>query len=567
VPEWLKKFFDNIKTQWKKWSLVKKLIFAGIIIAVIAGIVALFSISSSPTMAPVIDAPIRDVDAQYRITTRINAEGVKTSVSPTSVIMVQDEQTARRMRSILIREDLIPSGTDPWAIFDRDRWTITDFERNVNLQRAITQMVTDHIKALDDVDDANVTLVMPEQTLFAADQNPVSASVIIFPKPGSDIIQNRKKIEGIQKLLKTAVAGLQDENIIISDQSGHVLNDFAGMAEMDRISLVEQGQKMIRSLEAEYRARILQSLQSIFTPARVRDLNIKIDMDLSKKEVSTKEYIPYVIQSRTPGLSYDDSKIQESVTRSKTTSTTTWKGTGFNPEGPSGVEGQTAPAYIDMSNIHGEVTQETLVDNEEIGERTTQEEKTPTIDRITVSANIDGVWRVTRDEKGNPVITNGSIEREYTPVSDEQLRSASALIQNAVGYNAARGDSVSVQSIQIDRSEQFAKEDAEHLKRSQMQLVVILLLIGLLLLLLSFFIFRVISREIERRKRVEEDERARREQELRENALMQAEEDEMQVAMSIEERNRLDLQESIAKTAKEHPEDVAALIRTWLLEE
>jgi flagellar M-ring protein FliF len=567
VPEWLKKFFDNIKTQWKKWSLVKKLIFAGIIIAVIAGIVALFSISSSPTMAPVIDAPIRDVDAQYRITTRINAEGVKTSVSPTGVIMVQDEQTARRMRSILIREDLIPSGTDPWAIFDRDRWTITDFERNVNLQRAITQMVTDHIKALDDVDDANVTLVMPEQTLFAADQNPVSASVIIFPKPGSDITQNRKKIEGIQKLLKTAVAGLQDENIIISDQSGKVLNDFAGMAEMDRISLVEQGQKMIRSLEAEYRARVLQSLQSIFTPARVRDLNVKIDMDLSKKEVSTKEYIPYVIQSRTPGLSYDDSKIQESVTRSKTTSTTTWKGTGFNPEGPSGVEGQTAPAYIDMSNIHGEVTQETLVDNEEIGERTTQEEKTPTIDRIAVSANIDGVWRVTRDEKGNPVITNGSIEREYTPVSDEQLRSASALIQSAVGYNAARGDLVSVQSIPIDRSEQFAKEDAEHLKRQQMQLVVILLLIGLLLLLLSFFIFRVISREIERRKRVEEDERARREQELRENALMQAEEDEMQVAMSVEERNRLDLQESIAKTAKEHPEDVAALIRTWLLEE
>jgi flagellar M-ring protein FliF len=567
VPEWLKNFFDNIKTQWKKWSLVKKLIFAGIIIAVIAGIVALFSISSSPTMAPVIDAPIRDVDAQYRITTRINAEGVKTSISPTGVIMVHDEQTARRMRSILIREDLIPSGTDPWAIFDRDRWTITDFERNVNLQRAITQMVTDHIKALDDVDDANVTLVMPEDALFAADQKPVSASVIIFPKPGSDITQNRKKIEGIQKLLKTAVAGLQDENIIISDQSGHVLNDFVGMAEMDRISLVEQGQKMIRSLEAEYRARVLQSLQSIFTPARVRDLNIKIDMDLSKKEVNTKEYIPFEIQPRTPGLSYDDSKIQESVTRSKTTSTTTWKGTGLNPEGPSGVEGQTAPAYIDMSNIHGEVTQETMVDNKEIGERTIQEEKTPTIDRITVSANIDGVWRIKRDEKGNPVITSGAIEREYTPVSDEQLRSASALIQNAVGYSAARGDSVSVQSIQIDRSVQFAEEDAEYLKRSQLQLVFILILVGVLLLLLSFFIFRIISREIERRRRAEEDERARREQELRENALMQAEEDEMQVAMSVEERNRLDLQENIAKTAKEHPEDVASLIRTWLLEE
>lgn len=534
---------------------------------VIAGIVALFSISASPTMVPVIDAPIRDVDTQDRIITRINAEGVRTSVSSAGIIMVPDEQTARRIRSLLIREDLIPSGTDPWAIFDRDRWTITDFERNVNLQRAITQMVTDHIKALDDVDDANVTLVMPERTLFESDQNPVSASVTIFPKPGSDITQNRKKIEGIQKLLKTAVAGLQDENITISDQSGNILNDFAGMAEMDRISLVERGQKMIRALEAEYRARVLSSLQSIFSSARVRDLNIKIDMDLSKRAVSTREYIPYVVQPRTPGLSYDDSKIQESVTRSKTTSETTWIGTGFNPEGPSGMEGQTPPAYRDMSNLNGEVTQKTLVQNEEIGERTTQEEKTPNIDRITISANIDGVWKIKRDEKGTPVITNGSIEREYTPVSDEQLRSATALIQNAVGYDAARGDSVSVQSIQIDRSVQFAEEDMAYFKQRQMRLVFILLLAGLLLLLLSFFIFRIISREIERRRRADEDARARREQELRENALMQAEEDEVQVTMSVEERNRLDLQESIANTAREHPEDVASLIRTWLLEE
>jgi flagellar M-ring protein FliF len=567
VPEWLKKFFDNIKTQWGKWSLVQKLIFAGIIIAMIVGVVALFSISASPTMVPVIDAPIRDADVQDRIVTRINAEGVRTSVSSTGIIMVPDEQTARRMRSLLIREDLIPSGADPWAIFDRDRWTITDFERNVNLQRAITQMVTDHIKALDDVDDANVTLVIPERALFAADQNPVSASVIIFPKPGSDITQNRKKIEGIQKLLKTAVAGLQDANITISDQSGNILNDFEGMQEMDRISLVERSQKMIRSLEAEYRARVLSSLQSIFSSDRVRDLNIKIDMDLSKRAVNTKEYIPYVVQSRTPGLSYDDSKIQESVTRSKTTSKTTWKGTGYNPEGPSGVEGQTPPVYKDMSNLYGEVTQETLTDNEEIGERTTQEEKMPSIDRVTVSANIDGVWRVKKDEKGNSVITNGSIEREYTPVSDELLRSAAALIQNAVGYDVSRGDSVAVQSIQIDRSAQFAEEDAAYFKHKQMQLVIILLLIGLLLLLLSFFIFRIITREIERHRRAEEDARARREQELRENALMQAEEDEVRVAMSVEERNRLDLQESITNTAKEHPEDVASLIRTWLLEE
>jgi len=148
---------EQITTLWAKWTLVQKLILAGIVVAAIAGVVALFAVSSAPTMVPVIDAPIRDEAARDKIVTRINQENIKATVSPTGVIMVSDDKTAKRLRSILIREDLVPSGTDPWTLFDRERWTITDFERNVNLRRSITQMVTDHIKALDDVDDANVT--------------------------------------------------------------------------------------------------------------------------------------------------------------------------------------------------------------------------------------------------------------------------------------------------------------------------------------------------------------------------------------------------------------------------
>jgi flagellar M-ring protein FliF len=37
--------------------------------------------------------------------------------------------------------------------------------------------------------------------------------------------------------------------------------------------------------------------------------------------------------------------------------------------------------------------------------------------------------------------------------------------------------------------------------------------------------------------------------------------------MSVEERKRMELQENAINMAKEHPEDVAQLIRTWLLEE
>jgi len=568
MNDFLKKMWANITNLWGKWSLVQKAVLVGIVVAAIAGIVALLSVSSAPNLVPVIDAPIRDEAALDRIRLRINQEGIKTYISPAGLVQVTDETTARRMRGILIREDLIPTGIDPWAIFDRERWTTTDFERNVNLQRAIRQMITDHIKAIDDVDDANVTIVFPERELFASQQNPVTASVIITPKPGSDITTDRKKVEGIQKLLKFAVEGLKDENIVITDQRGNILNDFAGLAAWDRQTLIERENKFIQTQEAKYRALVLAALQHTFSSNRVRDLNIKIDMDMSKKAVDTEEFFPITIKPRTPGLAYDDSEMAKSITRSSSTSETKWEGTGYNPEGPAGVEGQTPPAFKDMSNLYGRMTQETNVQNEEINRKITQEERSPQIDRLTVSVNIDGTWKWKYNEKGEPVTQpDGSIEREYTPVPQEQLRAATALVQNAIGYNSARGDSVSVQNIPFDRTKEFSEEDAAYFAKKQMQMTVIIILSGLTLLLIAFIIFRVIAREMERRRRLAEEERARREQALRESAMMEAEQEGMEVSISMEERARMELMESVVNLTKEHPEDCAQLIRTWLLEE
>jgi flagellar M-ring protein FliF len=566
--DWFKKLIAQIGGLWGKWSMPQRIILIGIVVAVLAGIAALITVSSAPNLVSVIDAPIRDEVARDRIVMRLNQEGVRVTVSPAGVIQVDDQDTARRMRGILIREDLIPQGTDPWAIFDRDRWTITDFERNVNLRRAITQMVADHIRALDDVDNANVTIVVPEDRLFASEQNPVSASVIITPKPGSDILQNRKKIEGIQKLLKFAIEGLKDENIVITDQTGLVLNDFEGLAESDRLTLIERQTKMIRQLEAQYRAKILATLQKTYTEDRVRDLDIKITMDMSKKAVATEEYFPITYKPRTPGLAYDDSELLQSIPRSTATSKTYWEGTGFNPEGPAGVEGQVPPAYRDMSNLYGKVNQETATVNEEINKRVSQEEKSPEIDRVTVSVNIDGTWKLKYDEKRNPVITiDGARERIYTPVSPEDIRATQTLIQNAIGYSSARGDSVTVHNIQFDRTKQFGDEDAAYFRKKQFETGVMIFLGGLAVLLIAFILFRTISREIERRRRLEAEERARREEALRQEALLHAEEEGMDVSISVEERTRLELQESVANMAKEHPEDAAQLIRTWLLEE
>ena len=54
---------------------------------------------------------------------------------------------------------------------------------------------------------------------------------------------------------------------------------------------------------------------------------------------------------------------------------------------------------------------------------------------------------------------------------------------------------------------------------------------------------------------------------MREAALRSAEDQGMEVELSIEDRARQEMQENAVNMAREHPEDVAQLIRTWLTEE
>jgi flagellar M-ring protein FliF len=187
--------------------------------------------------------------------------------------------------------------------------------------------------------------------------------------------------------------------------------------------------------------------------------------------------------------------------------------------------------------------------------------------RRTVSVNIDGVWTKKRDDKGDIVVKNGSIEREYVPIGDDELKSATKAVQDAIGYSRSRGDSVSVLNIKFDRTAQFEKEDAAYLQKQQTQQTILYSLIALAVILVSFIVYRMITRELERRRRLKEEELLRKHQMEREKTLWEAEQAGMEVSMSVEERKRLELQENAINMAKEHPEDVALLIRTWIMEE
>ncbi len=571
MNEWLKKMTGKIQDFWKNSSVVKKVILIGVVAAVIAAVIIAARVSSAPTTVRIFNAPVTNETSRSQILDRISQENVEAYVSDDGYISVADRDTARKMRSILISEGLVPSNIDPFAGYYDRSWSTTDAEQNVRLKNAITQSLKQHLEAISDISAAFVTIVLPENALFSADQKPVSASVILKTTPNSNITVDRKRVLGIQRLILSAVEGLTAENLTISDADGNILNDFEGMAESDRVSIIEKQQKLRHAEEAKLRAAVLKALQKFYTDDRIRDLNVTIDMDMSEKSSTSTIYSPIQIRADNPDTPYDDSEYRDTLPISEQTVVNDWQGTGFNPEGPTGTEGQTPPVYSDMSNVIGHSTQTGVTRNNVINTTQTSEKVAPQLGRRTISVNVDGVWDIKRDPKTHNYLIDentGALAREYTPVPAEELSELTNYVRGAVGYDRNRGDLVTVTNIQFDRKAQFSAEDAAYFRKQQTRRTVLLVLAAIALVLVGFIMFRVVSKDIERRRRLREEELLRRQQAEREKALWEAKDDaNMQVTMSVEESRRAELQENAINLAKEHPEDVAMLIRTWLMEE
>ncbi|MCQ2241315.1 flagellar basal-body MS-ring/collar protein FliF [Treponema sp.] len=569
MNEWFKKSTETIKTKWGKWTVLQKAIAGGILLAVVVAIVLMARMSSRPTAVKLFSAPVNDEQERSAILTRLDEDSrTHAYVSSDNYIYVENEAIAKKYRSQLIAEGLAPSRMDSFALFDVTRWSRTQFDDQVNWKRSMESLVKSHLESLDGIMRAEVVLTLPEESLFASNQNPTTASVILFSRGGSNILEDKKQIKGIQNLIMRGVEGLKAENISIVDgATGQEINDFEGMAESDRLSNIEKEKRIILKLETEYASRVLKALQVTFGDKRVQIANMKIDMNTSKRTTTSRQILPTVLKEDNPNTPYDDSEIVEKIVVSEETINKSFTGTGFNPEGPAGVEGQNPPVYSDASNLIGKSEEVAAKKNYAFGEKNVSEDTSPQIDRVTVSVNIDGKWELEYSEKNLPILERGHLRRKYTPVSEDELKNASALVQGAVGYTKARGDNVVVTNIPFDRSDEHNAEDLAFIAKLQRNRTIMFSLVGIAVILIAFIVFRIISREIEKRRRLAEEARIREQEEARQRALMEAQQQGMEVTMSVEERKRAELQENAIAMAKEHPEDVAMLIRTWLMEE
>lgn len=591
--EWLKKLPATFKEFWGKLKLWQKLVAAGIAAVVVVVIAVMFKTSSAPAGVPLFNTVVRDENARDQITTRLDMEGVHYTVNAEGLIIVDDKKTASKLRSILTVEGLVPGNIDPFGLFDQTSWSETDFDRNVKLQRSIERQLKQQILAIDDIANASVVITSPKKELFSQDQKPVTCSVTVTFKPGSTMPENRKQLKGLQELICRSVVGLTPENLTLQDNHSNILNDFEGLAESDRLENIKKESKQITAEEEALRKRVLSFLRSNFNGSeRVRDLVVKIEKDMSKVVRDQTIYTPVIITEQDPDKPYDTTEKRDYLPISSQTVTKEFTGTGYNPQGPAGVEGQNPPVYSDMSNVIGKSVETGVTQNNVVNTEIRHTDQNSTLLRITASANIDGKWETQRDSNRNPIvvtkdnidelkewcakeniipanyrIATGKFFRVYYPVNSSVIEDCTRLVQDAIGYNKKRGDSVTITSFAIPRDEEWEKEEEAYFHAQQTKKTIILILCGLALVLIVFIVFRFITRELERRRRLREEEILRRQQAEREKALWEAKQDGIDVTMSVEERKRAELQENAIAMAKEHPEDVAMLIRTWLMEE
>ena len=542
---------------WGRWNQLQKLSLGAVVVASIIALTLLGAsrsdgpIAAGRHMVALIGAPISDQQDLLRIAARLDQESAEYQIAADNRILVAGQENARRLRAILIREDLIPPQTDPFSVFEVGRFSTTDFERNVNLQRALTRNLEQHLTALDDVVAANVTLVVPETELFAEDQNSTTASIIITPRLGSDILDNRKKVAGIQRLVQYAVAGLRAENIVILDHHGVQVNDYGDLAGHGRVTLVERQLSTKFDLEQRYKREILTALGNIFTLDRVQIVRLDIDLDLSAETTQTEEHFPIAMRADDPHTESDESVSVASITISEQRQEETLPVTSREAAAVAAGAGS-GPAV-------GAYERSSVSRNEVVNRRNTVTEKSPwTINRITVSVALDGVWRTVFQPDGQILVnTDGSVQREYTPVSTDDLRKATLLIQAAIGWDRQRGDSVTVEHLQFDRTRQFQQEDAVLRREAELLRMLPLVAAGAAALLMTALVSWLWGRH--RRSRV-----AHRSGEHPARLSAAARGGWADSPANL--RSKAQMQQNAARLAKERPADAARALRTWLVE-
>lgn len=137
-----------------------------------------------------------------------------------TVLVPADEVYSLRMK--LAEEGIPKGGSVGFEAFKDSDYGVTEFAQQVNYQRALQGELERTIESMQEVQSARVHLTIHHAGLFEKDQNPSKGSVTLHVRPGAHL--GARQVVGIQRLMASAVDGLQPDAVTVLDQDGTVLS-------------------------------------------------------------------------------------------------------------------------------------------------------------------------------------------------------------------------------------------------------------------------------------------------------------------------------------------------------
>lgn len=564
MNQFLNKLTSQLKDIFSKTNTMQRAVIIGIFVIGLAAIVFTISMTSKRSGDLLFQSPLTQEDARDVLSV-LDANSIKYEYRNGLISLTPTDKAKAELE--LVKEGKMPTGIDGWEIFDSPRIGITDAELDINKRRALTKSITRLLMKLDFIEEATVDLAFPKKEYLTDIDSPVTASVVIDPKPfKDDVLKDAKTVRGLQQLIAMGVDKLRPEFVTISDSSGNVLTDFTDESADLKLKVAKEELKIVERERKKIENKIASTLGRIYSN-RV-ETTIALEIGWDEITITNNLVIPIVIKEDDPATPYDDSIVTNKVPISTRTVSEVWNGQQFVPQGAAGAEENIPPGYKDKTDKWQNYTKTEDQENYELSKRFEAIKKgSYQIGKISAAIAIDGRWERQYDVDGNPVITNNSsYVRIYHPVSPEEIRNVTALVQAAIGYSVRRGDQVTVTHLQFDQWDKFSAEDSLLLQRRVIKRTLIVSMIGILVLFLIILLFRAVQKELVRRRRIREEEVERKQMEMRRQAMMSSIEAPI-TETNIDEVARKRLAEEVVKISTERPDDVAQLLRTWMAED
>ncbi|MFH0976138.1 MAG: flagellar basal-body MS-ring/collar protein FliF [Spirochaetota bacterium] len=566
MGEFIKKLFNQLKDIFLKLDKTKKIISIVVLAVVCISFIVLFSVSG--TKADVVlfsELPSEDFG---QVTKKLEELGFRYKTTGTTSIFVHPDQR-EQMLTRLAQENMIPKGIPGWKLFDLSNWTETNREIDVKYMRALRDEIKKHIESLKNIDKADVEIAITQDELFTEKDNPYTAAVTVHLAPGYDKL-SKKEIKGIMYLVSRAVGGkLKPENVTVTDELGNIISEFDDDIDKAKaeFSLVESRRKIEEKARVQLLKDIRAGLERIYTPDRIQIVRLNMAFNWDVVSEDKEEYTPIEMEPNDPTKPYSTRKVKDSFVISEKATSENFQGHGWNPQGPAGTESNTPPGYKASDDQFSKYDKQENVRNYAVNKTLKKIQRDPyDITSLSVAIAIDGSQSMPRTADGEY-----DLDPTKPPVqaalSRDELKQAENIVKKSINFNEGRGDQVAVENIMFDRTKQWQEVREDFIKKERIRKTLLAALIGVFALVLGIILFRFISRELARRRRMKEERLALEQQRMREAALRAAEEEGVDVELSLEEKARLELQKNAVNLAKERPDEVAQLLKTWLAEE